>query len=218
MTLIEIIKKCERYTSSTDYRYKKCGNCIVILKPLPDTITNEERLHKSYDNRYRIPINDKYAQYRGNKFYVEKIIDIDTLEDVSQVVNSCYSKKIKYVVNQIVETIFDEEKHKVLGGGIHYFKNIIPAYYWQNDVKNGKYLSWNEDGGLIKKCVYKNGKLDGKYMEFYNDGRAKKICNYKNGVFDGKYIAYNEHGGVMMKCEYVNGQCIVDKSVMEKKN
>ena len=105
---------------TSQYVYKKCSNCIVIMKFLPDTKTNENRENVK---------NSSYAKFRANRLLVRSqvvtIIDIDKLKEIGEIENSYSIIKINYQTGQIViPNRFDEDIDKICASGIHYFKTI----------------------------------------------------------------------------------------------
>ena len=57
-TLDKIKERCKLYIHDPKYVYKSCGECIVILKKLETTITNEDRMDIA---------NRKFAAFRANE-------------------------------------------------------------------------------------------------------------------------------------------------------
>ena len=138
-----------------EYIYKGCDNYIVVMKLLEDSMTNESR---------KDIFDANYAKYRTNKVKVILIINKFTLETVDNVENSYYKKKLKYVVNEIIEEKdYDMDLNNVCSAGIHYFKEIKPAFYFTLNVKShtGHYIEWYENGQKEKECDYVDGKING---------------------------------------------------------
>ena len=55
--ITDLVATCIHYVDDPKYVFKSCGNYVVVLEKLPDTITNE--LRTTYDPRY--------SKYRANK-------------------------------------------------------------------------------------------------------------------------------------------------------
>ena len=47
-------------------------------------------------------------------------------------------------------------------------------------LKNGTYVTYNENGNIKVKATYKDDKLDGPYIEYDENGNIKIEKNYKN--------------------------------------
>ena len=112
-----LIFKCSGYISDPKYVYKSCGNYIVVLEKLIDTITNELRTNIT---------DPKYAKYRANKLKTILIINkFDPLDVIMEIENSFYAKKVVYRTGEIIEIDdYDYDANEVCTRGIHYFKTI----------------------------------------------------------------------------------------------
>lgn len=125
------------YSNTNKYVFKKYDKYVIMMSKLDDTITNEDRLYFVVNDRtgnlqktgiYR----KETALFRGNKFFVEKIIDVYTLEEVDEVepvflpryldAKQAEDAELKYVVGSIVEDKeYDTTINDVYSKGIHYF-------------------------------------------------------------------------------------------------
>ena len=110
----------------TDIVYKACREYIVELKRLPDTITNEGR-----DG----VIDRNYAKFRGNKFFVHSIKHKITGENISQIENTIFRDKIKYIVGEEISTEFCEDLNIIRADGIHFFTSFDAAFYYISNNK-----------------------------------------------------------------------------------
>uniref|UniRef100_A0A6C0EC75 Uncharacterized protein n=1 Tax=viral metagenome TaxID=1070528 RepID=A0A6C0EC75_9ZZZZ len=163
VTLEEVKKTYKKYTDDTSYVYKKDEydyRKIIILKKLPDTITNESRTN----------IHDKlHAWYCGNKFYVEKIFNMQTLVEYDSI-SGYYDydwqerlPKINYVVGTIVTTKKSADEYIVNESkwiqSFKYTLTLEQAYYHCCEVdvdiqlsssipiiQSGKFNTYHMDG------------------------------------------------------------------------
>ena len=71
-----------------------------------------------------------------------------------------------------------------------YHKGLWLESNYKNDVLDGKYTGWSDNGQLIEESNYKNGKLDGKYNSWDENGQQMTETYYKNGKLDGKYTKW----------------------------
>jgi len=207
----------------TDIVYKACGEYIVELKRLPDTVTNESR-----DG----VVDSRYAKFRGNKFFVHSIKHKITNENISEIENTVFIEKtIKYIVGEEVSTEFCKNLTVICAEGIHFFTSYDAAYNYLEIVKNGicklwfdngrqsmicsykdgqldgEYRGWYDNGKQARICNYKCDKLDGKYCDWYENGKQAKICNYKDDILDGEYSEWYENGKQLTICNYEDGKC-----------
>lgn len=189
--IVNLITKYQPLIDDPDIVYKSCQKIwIVFLRKLPDTMTNENRNNVVYS---------RFAQFRANKLEVYLIVAKDNPNiTTDKVYNSTYKKKICYEVGKTI-TIedYDTNIDKICSPGIHYFKSIECAYYF--DILNlskfsGLFFSWYPNG--VKKHEYfynEISQLHGKYIEMYESGYIKKICFYDKGLLDGQYTEWYEY-------------------------
>lgn len=154
-SLDSIVKKYKSFIKP-EHVYKICrgkdtNKWIVIMKKLPDTITNEDR--KNVYNRH-------YAKFRANKLRVIKIINIFSLKSVKKITHNpiCSGVETIYQKNYIVLPDKYDESEKVCTHGIHYYKSISAAYYYDNpeDDYVGKWIESYDDGFHITYFVNKS--------------------------------------------------------------
>jgi hypothetical protein len=157
------------YLINSIYVYKSCGEYVVILERLLDTITNENR------NNITNKECKLFAEYRGSKFLVKDIFHkFDSTKKVSSILSSNFENKLEYKIGKvIIPDNFDTVLENVCSNGIHYFLKLECAFYYSLEkIQNGEYLSWHENGQPSKKCTY----TDGKKME--NIYHGMKMVNY----------------------------------------
>lgn len=204
----EIQEICKKYQNNEKYVYKACNSYpllqrdwIVIMEKCIETATNEDR---------KDVVDEKYAKFRADKLKVIEIINKNNAIKYKCVSHkSDYDEQLPYEVGQIVRCdSFDLNIDIVCGGGIHYFKTLIAAYYYcHNPPKKG-----------ASKC-----------MEWYDNGRQKSVINYYDGILDGvwkycgkngkhslegRYENGNKHGRWIERCD--NGQLIESNYNFEK--
>ena len=157
----------------SSYVYKSCGNYIVTLQKLSDTVTNE--------SRYSV-MNRETAKYRTNKLKVISIQNKDNpKETLGLIENTSFSKKMTYRVNKIVSVDdFNMDLEKVCSTGIHYFLDRDCAYYWEKEITDGKWINWYENGNKMSEGNYVAGNQDGKWIEWYENGNNRER-NYVAG-------------------------------------
>ena len=52
---------------------------------------------------------------------------------------------------------------------------------------------------------YKEGKKDGKWLSYYDNGQILEEVNYKKGYYDGKNITFHSNGEVKSTGLWTNG-------------
>lgn len=85
-------------------------------------------------------------------------------------------------------------------------KLIEKGEFSNDEMFDGLYETYYEDGQIDKRCYYKNGVLDGPYQESYANGLLKITTFYKNGVLHGPYQELYAHKGMKENIFYINGK------------
>jgi len=200
MVLERILYKCAPYIGNNQYVYKKCiCDTIVVLKKTDKTITNESR--KSI-------IDPRYAKFRGNRFEVVCIFDAFDCDEEYVSAPSCYKTDFYYKIDCIVEVKnFDPNIEDVCSTGIHYFKDVRGAYFYNLRTVgfSGQFIQYYDDGQKMWDFNLVNGKLEGNYIEWYNNGKMKTKKNYTDFVLKGECTEWNDSGQIISKRNYVNG-------------
>ena len=62
-----------------------------------------------------------------------------------------------------------------------------------DNIKNGNYKNWYENGNLKSDRFLTNG-IYSIQKEWYENGQLKTVSLYRNGVFDGEYKNWYEDG------------------------
>jgi len=221
------------YINDKKYVYKTCGDYIVVLEKLPDTLTNENRSNVS-----QIGDNKLYAKYRADVLLVKKIINKYDLTQCETVMSSYeietiyeiknknkYEIETKYEINKnVYPDKFDNNLEKVCSSGIHYFLNLKCAFHYciNLEIINGEYLKWYDNGQMCIKCNYIDGNLNGEYIQWHENGQMWIKYNYINGELNGDYLSWYENGQMREECNYVNGKrkwcngCLMFKYVLKK--
>ena len=72
--------------------------------------------------------------------------------------------------------------------------------------ENGQQTHWAQNGRIVDRWIYKDGKpIDGKRTSYYDDGSKKKEVTYRSGLENGPHIEWGPDGRVLDQWEYVNG-------------
>jgi len=169
--------------------YKACKNSIVVLELLENSITNEKR---------KDVINPSFAKFRTNKVKVIKIIDVLTGDELDSD-RSIYDPNFIYKVGEIIQTEINSDINTVCGEGIHYFKTYKAALSWYyhnniNQIKNGTFIEYHENGRRDVEWNYLDGKLNGLQHGWYDNGQKNFEWNYLNGNREGLHQWWHTNG------------------------
>jgi antitoxin component YwqK of YwqJK toxin-antitoxin module len=92
---------------------------------------------------------------------------------------------------------------------------IAEEVWWKEDMKDGVWKQYFENGRLKLSAAYRNGKLEGEIITYYPDGKKETEGKYRQDVPDGKWVHYLNDGKIASTIEYVNGQIANLDEVLE---
>ena len=188
--------------SDIDFCYKSCGDYIVTMKKLPDTMTNESR---------KGIVDPLHAKFRADKLFVINIKHKKTDETINRIQNTTFKdNQVWYEVSKEVSAPdYCENLDIVCAPGIHYFLSRKAAYYWEcardRDI-NGPYHAWYESGQPYMLHTYLAGKLHGPYQIWYSNGQLKLDCTYVDGELDGPQKLWYDNGKPESEGAHISGE------------
>lgn len=200
---------------SPDFVDKKTTNreWMVIMQKLKKRFGEgllEPNTDSTQTNESRNEIIDKSsAKFRANKLKVLKIINVNNLKSISTIINKYKTKTLKYKVGEIVESKhYDEEINNICSDGIHYFKTLIPAYYYRHvpDMYTGKWITYYDNGQKESEGKYYNEQKTGYWITWYENGQKETEGNYINGIRENKWTIWYENGEKITEGCYVKGK------------
>ena len=163
----------------------------------------------SNTNLYRKDIVDKlHAKYRCDKATVISIVICDTDEPVTCAYTCIYKdKRIKYVVGEeVVEPSYNKDINVVCGEGIHFFlSKEVAMLYGLYKVENGVHKRWWNNGQLMDRAMYVEGKLHGEYKALYDNGQLMVQTTYVEGKLHGEYKEWHNNGQLWVQKNYTKG-------------
>jgi antitoxin component YwqK of YwqJK toxin-antitoxin module len=206
--LVALIEHIQKQYPEGQLLYKSCTTAddswIVLLRPVEDSITNQSRLPAGDPDR-------KYAKFRGSEFEVIDIINkFDLTKTINSIQNSTYENKTEYIKGTIVRPdSFDPDLDKVCSNGIHFFEDIMCAFYYELDSLpdyTGHWAHWNDNGQREHDCHYSNGALHGLWIHWHDNGEKFKEGHFSEGYATGRWITRYRNGLKMEEGDYLNGQ------------
>lgn len=90
--------------------------------------------------------------------------------------------------------------------------NLTSIGNTENDknIKNGKFIVINEDGGIQEKGSYVNDKIEGEWLILWPNGAVKQRLSFHEGLLDGPCYTYfpngAKSGNYPMKAGHKNGK------------
>ncbi len=83
----------------------------------------------------------------------------------------------------------------------------LTGYYKQtNFIKDGPVQVLDESGNLLIKGNYKNDIAQGEWTVFYDNGKPKAVVQYANGNVDGKIMKYYDTGALALEYTMIQNQ------------
>jgi hypothetical protein len=68
--------------------------------------------------------------------------------------------------------------------------NVKSRSVWANNVPNGEYIQYREDGSIIDVGNIINGKKEGEFKLYYPNGKLQAVQHFENDLKNGIYISY----------------------------
>ena len=73
------------------------------------------------------------------------------------------------------------------------------------DVKDGPYVLFRDDGSKMMQGEYHDGKQNGEWTMWYDNGQRKSVDHYKDGVQDGEHVGWYTNGKIAAQGMYKDG-------------
>jgi len=73
------------------------------------------------------------------------------------------------------------------------------------DVKDGPYVLFRDDGSKMMQGEYHDGKQNGEWTMWYDNGQTKSVDHYKDGVQDGEHVGWYTNGKIAAQGMYKDG-------------
>ncbi len=111
------------------------------------------------------------------------------------------------------ERIIDLETHEYKE--IEYYpsgKKLLEGSFTPNHKRNGKWISWFENGKIRSEAHYLNGKNDGKLTVYREDGSLFYEGFYKQGLKEGVWRIYNDSGKLGAEVKYALDTIVYKKT------
>jgi hypothetical protein len=74
------------------------------------------------------------------------------------------------------------------------------------DVKDGPYVVYHDDGSKMMQGEYQDGKQNGEWTMWYDNGQKKSVDHYKDGVQDGEHTGWYTDGKIAAIGMYKDGK------------
>ncbi|MBK7652466.1 MAG: hypothetical protein IPJ20_19480 [Flammeovirgaceae bacterium] len=112
---------------------------------------------------------------------------------------SCKQKELKHNIYEIdgkeYKSVYEVENGKINGKFKAYNKAgiLVEMSEWRNDIRNGKTISYYENGKVSGEYYYSNGKLVDEFRVYYENGNLKDMgtISIDGFVYNSKSFDYN---------------------------
>jgi antitoxin component YwqK of YwqJK toxin-antitoxin module len=74
------------------------------------------------------------------------------------------------------------------------------------DVKEGPFIVYRDDGSKMMQGEYHDGKQSGEWTQWYDNGQKASIDHYKDGVQDGEHTGWYTNGKISAIGIYKDGK------------
>ena len=84
--------------------------------------------------------------------------------------------------------------------------NVAQETNWKNDLKDGSWKQFFDNGQLKSTAMYVNDKLEGTYTAYYPDGKKEIEGVYRNDAPNGEWNRFDDTGNVTSTIKYAKGK------------
>lgn len=79
-------------------------------------------------------------------------------------------------------------------------------YNNKNNLKEGKWYQYRNDGSLFEEKVFKNGQIHGTKISYHLNGEKNFVSTYVNGKKHGERLQYNNKGKLIGRSQFNMGK------------
>lgn len=114
--------------------------------------------------------------------------------------------KKSYYDDGTLKSVLRYENEKLNGECFWYYANGKPLMhaFFKDNVKEGPFTRWHENGNLMEDGYYKNGEFDSIYHSYTLAGILASEEHYKDGLLNGDFKKWYENGQVFQDGQYVD--------------
>lgn len=192
----------EGFPNKVTYSVFNKPSYTIIQKALP---SNGYKLQNS-----EIEDNELISTYANSKFLIKITTEKREKDDYSSFDESITAYSFQLIKRSSVYDAGNGKKTFYFDGTdqieVAYtlkngkFEGEYKGYYqngnlriegtYKNDLKNGLWKEFNEQGNLINEYSIINGELEGKFTTYHPEGKIKSSSIYKNGLLHGESLDY----------------------------
>ena len=125
---------------------------------------------------------------------------IDTRRDSVWLYYSYHTKTLSHRVE------YTAGKHNGKEQNFYSNGNVAEETIWKNDLRDGPWKQYFENGQLKSSATYINGNLEGSYNSYHLDGTTHMEGAYRHDVPHGEWKRYDEKEKLVSTIRYAEGE------------
>lgn len=86
-----------------------------------------------------------------------------------------------------------------------YLFPIVKEEAFFENLKDGVFTEYYDNGHILSRTNYKNGKRNGSYTFYHDNGNVLRTVNYVKDFKDGEELSYYKNSLLKSKVIYING-------------
>lgn len=90
---------------------------------------------------------------------------------------------------------------------------VLKKIHFKNDLAEGDFVAYFDDGTIKAKGQYNKGQLDGKIIKYHPNGKIRLIERYRGGIRHGWWFTYDENGEEQGRNYYKDGSILSGKDL-----
>ncbi len=196
------------YSIFNQESYKLIENGISSsgFKLVNSEIKDNEIISTYGNSKYTLDLSTERRK-RGDDYYSSSLTAYNTtLILKSGIYDPNNGKKTDYYFGDRILAEYTLKEGKKTGQQKVYYLNgnLKRIGNFNNDLENGLFKEYSEDGIIQAEYEMKNGELNGQIKTYYDNGKIKKKGTFLKGKANGTFTEYNEDGTISSTYTLVN--------------
>lgn len=213
----DFVVRNNQFKAKTKLRFNSTNQLQFLL----ENVTVDSKSENIYSQLY-IPLCNEIVRTKNEEACIYNFTRFSSNENVHKLTmknKKSIETFLKWAVIYINEgrtKLFDpSEKYRYT----FYHGNIESKGQYSDakeSVKTGTWISYNRNGIVSEQSTYHDNLLNGPYTSYFEDGSIEATVNFKNGEKDGKYTRYHKNGAVRQTGTYTNGKENGEVKIMDE--
>jgi len=117
-----------------------------------------------------------------------------------------YPDEISLVPTRVFRAVVAELLCVMKGPMVYSNGQVARQEIYQDGLRHGEWLLFNEDGARKAHWNYSRGQRHGRRQWYYETGALQQEVHYNLGVLDGPASHWYRNGQICQRCAYTHGQ------------